>query len=427
MPHEAKIENVLVVLSPALINLDNPMDSALIRRATSLAKITKCKLELFDVCYDSSLDDGLFRSEEDPQCEQKRFTDQHATRVTQLVTRLEKYGVDISYDVRWDCSRADAVLRKIAEANPDIVMKQARENSYFLGLATNTDWELARRSPAHIWLVDNEVDDINRIIAAVGNKFGEPDDITTTADYDLLRTAGVFGDVFEAAIYPLNAYQLPTSPHIAAGNGAAPVLPLEYQDLSRKEIVQQHRAAVRSLAQSFNIPKHNIHVCEGHPNQVIPEIAETVGADMIVMGAKSLGRLERLISAVTVEPVMAATNCDILIVRERDLSRVPDMATTTYYGEPEYDLGRAITEPDEAFDSPLQVANLGAISLGLRKRILQAWEHDIRAAMADVNEGGPVVDINVNVLQEIESAKSLLDEKCKNWRGQRRELSGTAA
>jgi hypothetical protein len=44
---------------------------------------------------------------------------------------------------------------------------------------------------------------------------------------------------------------------------------------------------------------------------------------MIVMGANSIGRLERLVSSVTVEPVMTETETDILVVRERDDIRVP--------------------------------------------------------------------------------------------------------
>ena len=131
---------------------------------------------------------------------------------------------------------------------------------------------------------------------------------------------------------------------------------------------------------------------------------------MIVMGASSIGRLERLVSSVTVEPVMADTNTDYLVVRERDLARVPAAGKSPIIGAPKRDLENAITNPDATFDSPQEVADLADLSIELRNRILQAWEYDIRAEMVDENEGGPIREIDVNALDAIYSAKAFLHE-----------------
>jgi hypothetical protein len=168
---------------------------------------------------------------------------------------------------------------------------------------------------------------------------------------------------------------------------------------------------VRALAQYFDIETDNVHVCEGHPSDFIPDVADSINADMIVMGAKSISRLERLVSSVTVEPVMSDTKCDILVIRERDVSTVPNVADNPVYGVPKYDLEHAITNPKETFESPQQIANLTDISIELRYRILQAWELDIRADMRAANEGGPVADTDYETLDEILSAKSKLKTK----------------
>ena len=44
--------------------------------------------------------------------------------------RLKDEGVNVRYDVRWDYPRVDAILRKTARADPDLVMKQSREHSF---------------------------------------------------------------------------------------------------------------------------------------------------------------------------------------------------------------------------------------------------------------------------------------------------------
>jgi universal stress protein E len=417
MTHEVKINKALVVLSPDLIRPDKPMKSALLRRAVDLARITGCELELFHVCYDSKLEYQLFTSDEELEQQRVRMIDRDATLLAEIATRLKDECVKIRHEARWDNPRTDAILRKTLQSKPDIVMKQAREHSFLLGIASNTDWDLARRSPTHVWLVNEEIEGIDRIVAAVGNKFGDPADITTAADYDLFRTAGLFGETFNAEIYPVNAYQLPRAhSYVAPVEGvSAPVVEqTEQQQQLREQLVKQHNGMVRAVTKYFHIDTNNVHVREGHPNKVIPDVARQVDADMIVMGANSISRLERLVSSVTVEPVMADTNCDIVVVRERDSANLPDAEERPFYGVPKYDLEHAIINPKAAFRSPKHVPHLDDVSIDLRRRILQAWEYDIRAGMADENEGGPVTDINANDLDEIRSAQALLKEKEKH-------------
>jgi hypothetical protein len=76
---------------------------------------------------------------------------------------------------------------------------------------------------------------------------------------------------------------------------------------------------------------------------------------------------------------------------------------------PKYDLEAAITNPQETFESPQEVVNAVEISFDLKRRILQAWEYDIRAQMTEENEGGPVSrGIDVDVLDDIRAASDTL-------------------
>jgi hypothetical protein len=184
---------------------------------------------------------------------------------------------------------------------------------------------------------------------------------------------------------------------------------------------------VKAIAKHFNIQSTHVHVREGHPSKVIPEVADVVDADLILMGARSIGRLERFLSSVTIEPVMAKANCDILVVRDDDSSVVLDNAASPFYGIPKYDIEHAIVDPEGVFDSPREVVNMSATSIDLRLRILQAWEYDIRAQMVAENEGGTVRDINANLLDEIVSAKALLDVRQQLSRDEPPRLSGASA
>jgi len=427
MNYKPKIKRALVVISPDLIRPDAPKQSPLLQRAISLAKITGCELELFHICYDGEIARPLFASDDELDRKRKELTNRDATVLEEIAARLRSEGISVRHEVRWDSPRTDAILRKTAQARPDIVMKQAREHSYVLGITTNTDWELARRSPANVWFVNDEVETIERVMAAVGNSFRDQTEITTAADYDLLRVAGLIGDTFDADIYPVNAFQAPEPENLVTGV-AGTVVPVasarDQQNVPRDQQIRQHKGSVKALAQYFDIPGDNVLIREGHPNNVIPEVAESVGIDMIVMGASDISRFERVISSVTVEPVMAETNTDMLIVRERDLSSVPNVMKSPVYGVPKYDLEHAITNPEAAFDSPLAVANLAEISIELKRRILQAWECDIRAEMADENEGGLAREIDIDTLDEVFTARALLDMKQEQHGNAPLELHG---
>ena len=414
MNEKAKIEKALVVISPDLIRPDRPKDSVLMRRAISLARATGCEIELYHVCHDSELEDSLFQSREELDHERKRFTDEQATRVAELAAHLRRESVKVSHETRWDYPRVDAILRKIGQSNPDLVMKHSRDPDYVLGLVSNTDWELVRRSPADVWLVNEKVDDIDRILAAIGTRDISAPEVTTSNDHDLLRMADRLGEAFGADLYPVNAYQLPTTPGVVAGMSGASAVPVVEQKEVRETVVKKHKGMIRALSNYFDIPIDNVRVREGQPDQVIPDVAEKVSADLIVLGARSIGRMQRVVNQVTVEPVISRTDCDILVVREPAAPDIPKSETQPFYGIPTVSLEHAITDPEDAFDSPQEVVSLDEVSIDLRRRILQAWEFDIRAGMAEENEGGRVEDIGVSDLDAIVSARALLDMKAEN-------------
>ena len=411
MTTERKIDNLLVVLGPEMLRNTGTWNSTLIRRAATLARQTGCAVELFHVSYDPGPDLSLFTNREDRQRARQRLTDRDATRLAELATRLRRQHINVRHEVRWDQRRTDAILTKVAETMPDIVMKQSRDHGYILGLVSNTDWELGRRSPADLWLVNENTANIERVIAALGNDFGNPADITTAPDYDLLQTVDGVRRAFNARIYPVNVYQLPTEPHPVATIGAMPLVTGEGQQALREKTLRAHKLAVESIADYFDFRTADIVVREGNPNDVIPEVADSIGADLIVMGARSIGRLERVIGPVTLEPVMSAADCDILVARDSDAGQLPNRAVPPVFGDPKYDLERAVTHPGEEFGSPLEIARATDLSPALRKRILRLWEYDVRAEMAAETEGGNTGDIDVGVLEKIREAREILSHE----------------
>ena len=411
MNSEARINKILVVLGPELIEATDPMESTLLKRAAAVSQATGCELELFHVTFDSALGYRLFTSDEELDQQRQMLLDRDATRLAEIAAWLVDKGMKVEHEVRWDYPRADAILKKIAQSKPDVVMKRQEEHGFLLGITTNTDWDLARHASSNLWLVHDDTDRIDTLVAAIGNKSDRSVEVTSADDRSLLATAIGVGKACEARVVAVNAYELPEVADFAANVGGTvmPVQSAKAQQEARSRIVERHTKHVTELTDKYGLDEDDVFLREGHPGSVIPEVAKEVRAGLIVMGARNVGRLERVVSSVTVEPVMANADCDILVVRDEDSQETAGVEERPVRGEPRYDLEHAITHPDDTFESPQQVANLSDISVDLRRRILQAWEYDIRAEMVEENEGGPVRDINVNALDDILSAKALLD------------------
>jgi hypothetical protein len=123
------------------------------------------------------------------------------------------------------------------------------------------------------------------------------------------------------------------------------------------------------------------------------------------MGARTLGRWDRLFIPVAAEPVLAEAPCDLLIVKEPanvDLQEVRHQPST---GKPDIDIEMAVVYPEKAFRTPLAVARTDNLTGELRQRILDIWELDIQAQLREEDEGGPVRSSRAGVLKDIKTAR----------------------
>tara|TARA_R110002096_G_scaffold50152_1_gene131936 strand:+ start:11812 stop:13107 length:1296 start_codon:yes stop_codon:yes gene_type:complete len=407
-PHTLK--KVLVVISSDLIEPNSPRESRLISRALKLAKASGCELEFFHVCHDPSLEQGMFQPDPAVTAEKQRVTNQEAALLAEMLVRLQSEGVTVHQDVRWDHPRTDAILRKIQDSQPDLVMKESRDHNYLMGLTRNTDWDLIRQSPTNVWFVSSGRSNIANVMTAVGMT-SDNEDPFTAADYDVFRTAETFAGELKAANHAVHVYQVPSGMGLYAAYAPDMIAAISTPALNarlereRKEVAVLHGQSIRRFAETLGIHTDGIRVIEGHPSDAIPDVAQELDADLIVMGARSLTRWERLVRPVTAEPVLADTSCDILFVKDDAETKIPLPDERPLRGSVPADLEKALTDPPAFFGSPSSVAKHQEFSPALRRRILQMWEQDVRARMREEGEGGPVRTTLADVLNEINQAK----------------------
>lgn len=416
----AELKRVLVVLSPDLVSPEAPKESKLVTKAIALAKATGCELEFFHVTEDESLNAGFFADDDEVLRERRKRVDEATTLMAELVLRLNTEGVTIKHDTRWDSPRTDAILRKINQSQPDLVMKQSREHGYVMGLSSNTDWDLIRQSPAHVWFVtDDGRDAVSNIVTAVGSSTDD-DEIIAAADYSVFEFAHLIANGFNAENTPVHAYQAPVGLSTYAAyapefGGIAYPPSSVANDIGtahdvRRQIARKHGRSIVAFAKYFHIDPTNVRIAEGRPHDVLADAASQVNADVIVMAARNLSRWERWSQSVTAEPLLADTPCDVVFVKDDSGDSVPMPEARPVQGVPAYDLAKAIMDPAQAFGSPKDLAEASEISIELRNRILEIWKQDIRAQMAEEDEGGPIRVSHADLLKAISIAQSELVE-----------------
>lgn len=404
---------LLVVLDNDVILADEPRETMLMRRVRELASATGCAIELYAACLDDSLGAGFFL--EDAAVEERRqeVLDLAATRASELGAWLRsETGAEVSHLARWEELSADSILDRIGQARPDVVIKASSGSDYLIGLLTNTDWELIRRSPVPIWFVTGErTAPLRRMLTALGTTSASSDIVTAT-DYKVCALAQLIAGATDAENTILHTFQIPQgiAPYAAyAPEIAAVPPPVRDSDRVRERaLAEKHGDAIRGFAQYFHIDPQKIRIQPGRLSQVAPAIARALDIDLIVMGARNLTRLQRALHPVNAEPVLADAPCDVLILgtaptRPAEGGDVPE-------GSPQVDLEEAIVNPERVFGTPLALAQHPGISLELRRRLLEIWESDVRAEMREEDEGGVVRGSRGEMLQKLNRAREALEQ-----------------
>lgn len=400
--------------SKALVLLKSSHRSAsvanetLLRRATEFALTTGNAIELVHIVYDSSLESSIFLSSDELAAAHKQVIAEETEWVARLTDELAATGVEVSHDVRWDAPRVDALLRKVVESEPGLIMKEARDETFVLGLISNLDWELIRKSPVSVWFVQGPFDPSRGVVVGIDYCSDKQDDDQATRsalDYDVFRCAREVAEAFGGSITLVHSYQLPrgiSGLHAYApifGN-SAPTLSfaaadelMHERDKQRQRVAEQHGKSISSFAAYFNHDAREVVVKEGPPARVMAEVAEDRGAGLIVMGATDLSVWERIFGQPDAEPALSQAECDLMVVRpassEVNVRRVPPAQMAAIQGDAAdvHGIGDIVADPKAHFGEPQEVLEDPRFDIAEKQKILTAWERDDYQLMVAEDEG----------------------------------------
>jgi nucleotide-binding universal stress UspA family protein len=137
-------------------------------------------------------------------------------------------------------------------------------------------------------------------------------DGTQAAEHALERVAEL-ARAFGSKVFVVSV----SAPEPVAIPGAFGLMPYDYSppvsDLLDDDLWTQHRTQVEAFFAGRHVPVEFVGV-RGLPAEEIVELAEDRGADLIVVGTREAGFLERLLVGSVSQGVARRAHCDVLIV-----------------------------------------------------------------------------------------------------------------
>jgi universal stress protein E len=172
---------------------------------------------------------------------------------------------------------------------------------------TPTDWHLMRKCPRPVLLVkEHDWPEGGEIIAAVN--VGSEDDEHAALNDKLTLIANDYASLLKGSVNLVNSY--PSTPL-----NIAIEVPEFDPDTYHYAVKNHHLKEMRSHALKYGIPENKCVVREGLPEKVIPQVAKTLDAELVVIGTVGRVGISAALIGNTAEHVIDELNCDVLAIK----------------------------------------------------------------------------------------------------------------
>ncbi|VFS49778.1 Universal stress protein E [Budvicia aquatica] len=238
--------------------------------------------------------------------------DQRVAWIRQLSHYYIESGVEIEIKVVWHKRYHEAVIEEVIDCDHDLLLKAAHQQDRLEAVIfTPVDWHLLRKCPCPVWIVkDQPWPEHGKALVAVNLSSEEDfhDELNEKLVKESLKLAA-FADSTEVQL--VSAYPS-TSINIAIE------LPEFDPTVYNNAIRGQFLVSMKALRQKHGIPEERTHVEKGMPEDVIPAVAESIDAGIVVLGTMGRTGISAAFIGNTTERVIGHLKCDLLAIKPDD-------------------------------------------------------------------------------------------------------------
>ena len=295
-------KKLLVVLDPTVEH------QVALNRSVELAKKHSSQITVFLSIFDFSYEMTSILSTEEREAMRQGVIDQRKAWINDLIAPYKSEGLDISPCVVWHNRPFESIIEHAIENECDVIIKGTHEHDKLKSVIfTPTDWHLIRKAPQPVLLVKEHDWPVNgKILCAVNT--GDEDEAHQSLNNEIIAYGQYLAEKFDAQVNLVNAY--PGTPV-----NIAIELP-DFDAFSYNESMRtQHEKQLHEIAHRHNIPKESCHAREGLPEDVIPELAEELDSELVILGTVGRTGISAALIGNTAEHVIDNINCDLLTLK----------------------------------------------------------------------------------------------------------------
>ncbi|PMG28436.1 universal stress protein UspE [Shewanella sp. 10N.286.52.C2] len=288
----------------------NPMTDhqPALARAVELASKSNATITAFLTIFDFSYEMTSILSSNEREAMRQGVIAQRETWLNEAIESYTKTGMSIDAKVVWHNRPFESVIKYAIDEQFDLLVKSTHEHDKLKSIIfTPTDWHLLRKAPIPVLMVkEHDWPVAGNIVCAIN--VASEDEEHQTLNTKVIKNALNLADKFSAKVHLVNGY--PGTPV-----NLAIELP-EFDAASYNDTVRmQHEQRIQSIAHSFDIPLENCHVEEGLPEDIIPELATKLDAELVILGTVGRTGFSAALIGNTAEHVIDSINCDLLAIK----------------------------------------------------------------------------------------------------------------
>ncbi len=297
-----KYRNILVVIDPSMES------QPALYRAVEVARLQdNATITVFMSIYDFSYEITSILSVEERDEMRQGVVNQRQAWLENLISPYLNEGLDIRLKVIWHSRPSESILHEVSQTDYDLVVKSAHHHSLLESfIFTPLDWQLIRKCQLPVLLVKEHDWPADGNIVVALNFSDEPDQ--GALNLKLFKEANHVAKLVHGKVHLVNAVPAPTVNIALEVPGFTP-------EIYNEAILAHHQGMMDEFAREHHVPTEQTHVVEGLPEDVLPEIAEQLDAELILLG--SLGRTGWSAALIgnTAEQVVDGLHCDLLVLK----------------------------------------------------------------------------------------------------------------
>ena len=286
-------------------------DKSVFARAVRLASANSAKLTLFAAldAEDYQFDDQETRSA--VEAINKAHLEERREEFESLRQEAISEHPQLTVDGRVEAgAMAVSVILAVLVNHHDLVMKAADGNTgRWRRLFGTGDQKLMWKCPCPVWIVKPSTEThFHRILAAVDLDAGEPDTEALARRIMELATSVAAEEGSELQV--VHVWRL-------AAETALRGRQIDATDVDKMVdgIEAAHRSELDGFLGPYPYDKRTVHLVKGRAGDVIPDLAESLEADLVVLGTVGRTGVPGLLIGSTAEEILNSVDCSVLTLK----------------------------------------------------------------------------------------------------------------